>query len=239
VSLRSAADIAGAIARTVPARPDRDVAIAPPFPALPAVAAALAGSAIRLGAQDLFWEDEGAYTGEVSGSMLAEAGVTYVLVGHSERRILLGETDRMVALKATAAARAGLQAILCVGERLEDRRAGRHEKVASDMLRRSLEGVPAEASAHLSVGYEPVWAIGSGCAAATGDIAAMHDCLRTALRDHFGRDGGHRILYGGSVTEHNIDELMALPSVDGVLVGGASLQPEAFARIVTFAASSP
>lgn len=236
VSLRSAAAIATTIARTVPAPPDRDVAIAPPFPALGAVAAALAGTALRLGAQDLFWEDEGAFTGEVSGPMLREAGVTYVLVGHSERRMVLGETDGMVALKTTAAARAGLQAILCVGESMEDRRSGRHEQVACDMLRRSLEGVPPEASANLSVGYEPVWAIGSGCAASAEEIAAMHDCLRRALRDHFGEDGGHRILYGGSVTERNIDELMAQPAIDGVLVGGASLQPEAFARIVGFRA---
>jgi triosephosphate isomerase len=234
VSLRAAADVARAIAKEVPARPDCDVAIAPPFPALPAVAAALTGSAIRLGAQDVFWEDEGAYTGEVSGPMLREIGVTYVLVGHSERRLYLGETDRMVALKTTAAARAGLRPILCVGERAEDRRAGRHEKVACDMLRRSLEGVPPEASPDLAIGYEPVWAIGSGCAASTEDIASMHDCLRTALDEHFGPAGGNRILYGGSVTERNIDELMAQPSVDGVLVGGASLQPEAFARIVSF-----
>jgi triosephosphate isomerase len=234
VSLRTATDVARAIAAAVPRLSDRDVAIAPPFPALPAVAAVLAGSGVRLGAQDLFWEDDGAYTGEVSGPMLKEIGVTYVIVGHSERRIVLGETDRMVALKTTAAARSGLRPILCVGERQEDRLSGRHETVACDMLRRSLEGVPAEASQHLAVGYEPVWAIGSGCAASTSEIASMHACLRRALREHFGSEDGHRILYGGSVTERNIDELMSQPGVDGVLVGGASLQAEAFARIVDF-----
>jgi triosephosphate isomerase len=234
VSLRSATDIARGIAVAVPDRPDRDVAIAPPFPALPAVAAVLAGSGVRLGAQDLFWEDDGAFTGEVSGPMLREIGVTYVIVGHSERRIYLGETDRMVALKTTAAARAGLRPILCVGERQEDRLSGRHESVACDMLRRSLEGVPPEASQQLAVGYEPVWAIGSGHAAAASEIASMHECLRRTLREHFGPDDGHRVLYGGSVTEQNIDELMAQRGVDGVLVGGASLKPEAFARIVSF-----
>jgi triosephosphate isomerase len=234
VTLGAAAAIARGIARAVPAGLDRDVAIAPPFPALPAVAAALAGSAVRLGAQDLFWEDEGAYTGEVSGPMLAEIGVTYVLVGHSERRMYLGETDGMVARKATAAARAGLQPILCVGESVEDRQAGHHEIAACDMLRRSLEGVPPDVSGRLAVGYEPVWAIGSGCAASAEDIASMHECLRHALYDHFGPGGGQRILYGGSVTERNIDELMAQPSVDGVLVGGASLLPDSFSRIVSF-----
>ena len=233
--ISTAAETARAIARTLPALPDRDVVVAPPFPALLPVAEALRGSPVQLAAQDLFWKDDGPFTGEVSGPMLVEAGVRAVIVGHSERRQHLGETDAMVGLKTWAALRAGLVPIVCVGEREEDRDAARHERIVRDMLLRSLESLPKEAADTLVVGYEPLWAIGTGCAASATDAAEMHSCLRTALEMLFGpAASGIRIVYGGSVTEQNIDELMAQPEVDGVLVGGASLRPESFVRIAAF-----
>ena len=231
----SAAETARAIAKALPPLPDRDVAIAPSFPALLPVAEALRGSAVQLAAQDLFWKDEGPFTGEVSGPMLVEAGARAVIVGHSERRQHLGETDEMVGLKAWAALRAGLVPIVCVGERQDDRDAARHERIVADMLLRSLKSLPREATETLVVGYEPVWAIGTGCAATAADASEMHACLRAALESLLGPAASRiRIVYGGSVTEKNIDELMARPEVDGVLVGGASLRAESFVRIAAF-----
>jgi triosephosphate isomerase len=233
--LGSAAATARAIAQALPPLPDREVAVAPPFAALLPVAQALDGSPVLLAAQDLFWEDEGAYTGEISGPMLREAGARYVIVGHSERRQYLGETDLMISLKAQAALRAALRPIVCVGERQDDRAASRHERIVGEMLLRSLDGIPEEATADLVVGYEPIWAIGTGCAASADDASEMHAALRDRLRTLFGARAAHiRILYGGSVTEQNIDDLMSRPDVDGALVGGASLHPQSFARIAAF-----
>jgi triosephosphate isomerase len=214
---------------------DREVALAPAFPALPAVGAILKGSAIRLAAQNLFWEDEGPYTGEVSGVMLQDAGVAYVLVAHSERRRLLEETDRVAGLKTRAALRCGLSPILCVGEDEAERAAGRAESVVRAQVVRGLEAVePGEAS-RVQVAYEPVWAIGTGHAATTVQAAEMHTLIRQEIRSLFRNKATDvRILYGGSVTSHNIDELMRSPGVDGVLVGGASLKAGEFARIVDF-----
>lgn len=231
----AAASTARAIAQALPPLPDRDVVVAPSFPALLPVAEALRGSAVQLAAQDLFWKDDGPFTGEVSGPMLVEAGARAVIVGHSERRQHLGESDEMVGMKTWAALRAGLVPIVCVGERQDDRDGARHEQIVRDMLLRSLESLPKEASETLVVGYEPVWAIGTGCAATAADASEMHACLRTALESLFGPAASRiRIVYGGSVTEENIDELMAQPEVDGVLVGGASLRPESFVRIAAF-----
>ena len=231
----AAAEAARAIAKALPPLPDRDVAVAPSFPALLPVAEALRGSAVLLAAQDLFWKDDGPFTGEVSGPMLVEAGARLVLVGHSERRQHLGETDEMVGMKTWAALRAGLVPIVCVGERQDDRDGRRHERIVRDMLLRSLESLPKEAAETLVVGYEPVWAIGTGCAATADDASEMHACLRAALETLFGGASSRiRIVYGGSVTEENIEELMARPEVDGVLVGGASLRPESFVRIAAF-----
>jgi triosephosphate isomerase len=231
----SATSTARTVAQTLPPRPDREVAIAPSFAALLPVAQALDGSGILLAGQDLFWEDEGPYTGEVSGPMLREAGARYVLVGHSERRHYLGETDQMVSLKAQAALRASLRPIVCVGERQDERVAGRHERIVGEMLLHSLAGIPAEAAADLVVGYEPVWAIGTGCAATAADAAEMHASIRDRLRELFGSQAAQiRILYGGSVTEQNIDDLMSRHDIDGVLVGGASLRAPSFVRIASF-----
>jgi triosephosphate isomerase len=233
--ITSAAAVAREVAASLPRRGDREVAIAPSFPALVPVAQALEGSPVLLAGQDLFWEDEGPYTGEISGAMLREAGARYVLVGHSERRHYLGETDQMVSLKAQAALRASLRPIVCVGERQDERVAGRHEAIVGEMLLRSLAGCAVEAASDLVVGYEPVWAIGTGCAATGADAAEMHACIRDRLRTLFGaRAADIRILYGGSVTEQNIDDLMSCHDIDGALVGGASLRADSFVRIASF-----
>jgi triosephosphate isomerase (TIM) len=217
---------------------DREIAIAPPFTALAAVGALLRGGAILLAAQDLFWEDEGPYTGEISGVMLQDAGVTYVLVAHSERRQHLEETDRIAGLKTRAALRSGLRPILCVGEDEAQRAAGRAETVVRAQLALGLEGVaPGEAS-RVQVAYEPVWAIGTGRAATAAQTSEMHALIRGELRSLFkSAAAGVRILYGGSVTPDNVDDLMRSPGVDGVLVGGASLNTEQFARISAFRAA--
>jgi triosephosphate isomerase (TIM) len=233
--LASAAAVAREVAASLPARRDREVAIAPSFPALVPVAQAIEGTPIVLAGQDLFWEEDGPYTGEVSGSMLREAGARYVLVGHSERRHYLGETDQMVSLKAQAALRARLSPIVCVGERQDERLAGRHESIVGEMLLRSLAEIPVESAPDLVIGYEPVWAIGTGCAATGADAAEMHACIRDRLRQLFGTSAAKiRILYGGSVTEQNIDDLMGRHDIDGALVGGASLRAPSFLRIASF-----
>ncbi len=214
---------------------DREIAIAPPFTALAAVAPLLKGGALLLAAQDLFWEDEGPYTGEVSGVMLQEVGVSYVLVAHSERRHHLEETDRIAGLKVRAALRTGLKPILCVGEDEAERAAGRAHAVVRAQIARGLEGsVPAEAP-RLQIAYEPVWAIGTGRAATPAQAAEMHDVIRRELRGVL-KEGAPavRVLYGGSVTPDNVDELMRAPGIDGLLVGGASLHADQFARIASY-----
>ncbi len=214
---------------------DREVALAPPFTALAAVAALLKGSDIQLAAQDLFWEDEGPYTGEISGVMLQDAGVTYVLVGHSERRWHMEETDRVAGLKTRAALRSGLKPVLCVGEDEAERASGRAEKVVRAQVALGLQGTPPGEASRLQIAYEPVWAVGTGKAAGAAQAAEMHAVIRRELHAMFKNAAtGVRILYGGSVTSHNIDELIGAPGVDGVLVGGASLKAEEFARIAAF-----
>jgi triosephosphate isomerase len=226
---------AGDFARQVTATRDREIAVAPPFTSLAAVAEALRGTPVALAAQNLFWEDEGPYTGEVSGPMLAEIGVTYVLVGHSERRIWLGETDRMVNHKVAAALRSDLRPVLCVGEDEKARAAGRAGQVVRDQLALGLEGVARKDCGHLAIAYEPVWAIGTGRAATPEDAAEMHDLIRIEIETLFAESAGAvRILYGGSVTGRNIDALMARPEIDGVLVGSAALRPGEFVRIAAF-----
>jgi len=218
---------------------DREIAVAPAFTALAAVGALLKGSAIRLAAQDLFWEDEGPYTGEVSGVMLQDTGVAYVLVAHSERRRFLEETDRIAGLKTKAALRCGLKPILCVGEDESERAAGRAESVVRAQVMLGLERVEAQEAARIQVAYEPVWAIGTGRAATAAQAAEMHSLIRHELKNLFrNAAAGVRVLYGGSVTPDNIDELMRSPGVDGVLVGGASLRAVEFARIADFRATT-
>ena len=210
-----------------------DVALFPPFTALAEVAAALAGGDITLGAQNFHPEDAGAFTGEISLPMLLDVGVTRVLAGHSERRHVLGEDDAFVNRKVLAALRHDLLPILCVGEKLDEREAGRTEAVVEGQVRAGLAGVPAERATDLAVAYEPVWAIGTGLTASPTQAGEVHALIRRLLRDLFGGAGARvRILYGGSVKAENARNLLDTSDVNGLLVGGASLKADSFARIV-------
>jgi triosephosphate isomerase len=226
---------AAAFAPLVAGAADVDVVLAPPFTALAALGPALAGTRIALAAQNVHPEPKGAYTGEVSAAMLRELGCAYAIVGHSERRTLFGESSAFVAKKAAALLQEGIRPILCVGESLEEREAGRTEAVIDAQLRESLEGLPAARAAELVLAYEPIWAIGTGKTATPGLAQEVHGQIRERLRARFGAAGDAiRIQYGGSVKPENAGELMAQPDIDGALVGGASLEPVSFARIVRF-----
>jgi triosephosphate isomerase (TIM) len=214
-----------------------EVMVAPPFTALAAVKRALEGTAIALGAQNVYWEVQGAFTGEVCPEMLREVGCQYVIVGHSERRQLFGETDGTVSRKALAVLRAGMRPIICIGEVLAERDAGRTLEVVSHQLHGSLAGIGIDEMAQVTLAYEPVWAIGTGRNATPAQAQEVHAHLRESLVGLFGRPVGSvvRILYGGSVKADNAIELQGQPDVDGALVGGASLNAEQFAAIVAAA----
>lgn len=222
-----------AFRREAPDRGTERVVVFPPFPLLEAAVRA-AGDRVEIGAQNCHWEASGAFTGEVSVPMLAAAGARFVLVGHSERRQLFGETDEDCAQKARAVLAGGLAPILCVGETLEEREAGRQRTVVIRQLTRALDDLPDGASGRLHIAYEPVWAIGTGRTASPEDAQEMHAAIRESLTTVLGaRTAGMvPILYGGSVKPGNAAELLARPDIDGALVGGASLSPEGFASIV-------
>jgi triosephosphate isomerase len=211
-----------------------EIVLAPPFTAVHAVAEALRASNVAVGAQNVYWEREGAFTGEVSASMLAEAGAEYVIVGHSERRILFGETSGIVNRKLMASIAAGLTPIVCIGETLQQREAGDTLTVLDRQVKESLDGVTGEQLATLALAYEPVWAIGTGRNATPNEAAEAHGHIRQRLRQWFGVDAADQchILYGGSVKPDNVTSLVTLPDVDGALVGGASLDVRGFAEIV-------
>ena len=211
-----------------------EMAVAPPYTSLAAVGPVLRGSIVRLAAQDLHWEDRGAFTGAVSHSMLEALGCLHVIVGHSERRSYFGETDHLVNRKIHAALRGGLRPVLCVGEEEDEREAGRVREVLLRQVDRGLEDVSPGSADRLSVAYEPVWAIGTGRAATLADVAEAHQILRHQLEQVFGEKpaAAVRILYGGSVTPGNARGFASQPEVDGVLVGGASLSASDFAAIV-------
>ena len=208
-----------------------DVMICPPAILVRRIKSILKGSKIRLGGQDCHWDASGAHTGDISAEMLKEAGCTAVIVGHSERRGNHGETDAMVARKAKAAIRAGLAAIICIGETLEERKGGKTLEVVSRQLKGSIpEGATA---ANTVIAYEPVWAIGTGLTASVAEVAEAHGHIRADLAKLLGEDGaGVRILYGGSVKPSNAAELMAAANVNGALVGGASLKAADFLGII-------
>lgn len=207
-----------------------DLLLCPPATLIAGLGTALAGSGIALGGQDCHGEDKGAFTGDIAAAMLADLGCSHVIVGHSERRRDHGETDAQIAAKAAAAHRAGLVAIVCVGESGEDRTAGRAGAVVQRQLERSLP--TGATSVNTVVAYEPVWAVGSGKAATVADIRNMHGGLRAHLLAAHGDDGrAFRLLYGGSVSIANANTILALDDVGGALVGGASLDPDAFWRI--------
>jgi triosephosphate isomerase (TIM) len=209
------------------------VAVAPPFTAVHAVAQALRGGAVEVCGQDVFWEVQGAFTGEVSAPMLAEAGCKHGIVGHSERRQLFGETDENVRKKTAALLAAGLSPIVCVGETLAEREANRTLEVVDRQVRQGLAGFGAEQLARITVAYEPVWAIGTGKTATTAQAQEVHAAIRGILRQLGGPVAdGMRIQYGGSVKPDNARELMSQPDVDGALVGGASLKAPDFLAIV-------
>jgi len=211
-----------------------DAGVCPPFVYLDAVARELAGSAIALGAQDVYFESKGAFTGEVSAEMLLDVGCAYAIIGHSERRHVMGETDELINRKALAALKAGLKVILCVGELLAERDAGRTESVVERQLVQGLRQVAAESLAALVIAYEPVWAIGTGRNATAQQAGEVHAFIRGKIKELYGSAAAQalRIQYGGSVKPENTYELMSVPDVDGALVGGASLKVEIFAEIV-------
>ena len=212
---------------------DRDLLIAPATVVIPAVSQALAGSSIALGAQNLHWEESGAFTGEVSAPMLKGFGVTYVIIGHSERRHVFFETDQFVNKKMASALKHRLVPIMCVGETLQEREASKTVEVVMRQLENGLSGIPAEAAATVVIAYEPVWAIGTGKTATPEQAQLVHGSIREFLDDLWGKSAAAdtRILYGGSVTPDNIDSLLAKPDIDGALVGGASLKADSCARI--------
>ncbi len=212
-----------------------DIVVAPTFPALHAVAGALEGSPIGVAAQNLHWEREGAFTGEVSAAMVREAGAAWAIIGHSERRTLFGETDDTVNRKVRAALTATLVPIVCIGETLQEREAERTLDVLDRQIKAGLDGVTGTELAGMVLAYEPVWAIGTGRTATPAQAQQAHEHIRGRLTQWFGQDASSRcrILYGGSVKPDNIAALMANPDVDGALVGGASLDADGFTKIVT------
>jgi triosephosphate isomerase len=212
-----------------------DIVVAPPFTAIAPAAEAAKGSNVAIGAQDLFWEKEGAFTGEIAPGMLVEAGCRYVIIGHSERRQFFGETEQTVAKKSKAALAAGLIPIVCVGELLEHREAGRTEEICESQFTSGPGALTAEEFSRILVAYEPVWAIGTGKTATPEIAAAAHRFLRKCAEEKFNAAQAQalRILYGGSVKPDNIQGLMAQDELDGALVGGASLDAKSFASIVS------
>jgi triosephosphate isomerase len=214
----------------------REIVIAPPFVSLVSVAEVLKGSSITLAAQNVFWEEEGAYTGEVSPAILRSAGCAYTIIGHSERRQYFGETDETVNKKIKKTMDKVLKVIACIGESLEERESGKTFSVLKTQVSEGLKGLSPSQMENIVIAYEPVWAIGTGKTATTAQAKEAHQFIRNRVEEQYGKEVAKqtRILYGGSVKPENIDELMAEDDIDGVLVGGASLKVESFARIVKF-----
>jgi triosephosphate isomerase len=215
---------------------DREVALAVPATALYQAAVAAKGTKLIIGAQNMYWEKEGAFTGEISSEMILKAGASLVLLGHSERRQYFGETDETVSKKLTAAIAAGLKPVVCVGENLQDREGGITFKVLAKQLTGSLAGLKTEQFVNLILAYEPVWAIGTGKTATTAQAQETQAFIREHLTKQVGAQAADevRILYGGSVKPENAADLMSQNDIDGLLVGGASLKSDSFAGIVNF-----
>jgi len=213
-----------------------EVVVCPPFVCLPAAKEALSGSNIKLGAQNMHWEEQGAFTGEVAPGMLKELDVEYVIIGHSERRQYFGETDEMVNKKVLSAVAHNLIPIICVGETLEQREQGITEEVVDKQTRAALEGLNADVAHRVVIAYEPIWAIGTGKTASSNDANEVIGYIRKVVGEVLGSQAAQqmRILYGGSVKPENAAELMGMPEIDGALVGGASLKAQDFAKIVKY-----
>ena len=217
--------------------PETDVLVCPPTIYLDSVATAISGSDVALGGQDVYFESSGAFTGETSPAMLLDLGCSFVILGHSERRNVIGETDELINKKIVAALKAGLTPILCVGELLEQRESGKTQEVVETQLSGSLAGLSAEDIQKTVIAYEPVWAIGTGKTASPQQAQEVHADLRKLLSQRYNPETAEivRILYGGSVKPDNAAELLAQPDIDGALVGGASLNSESFQAIISAA----
>lgn len=231
-----AVDTAARLAELTMDAKDVDVMIAPPFTALSAVAGAVKGSRVALGGQDLFWETEGAFTGQISAPMLLSAGCRYAIIGHSERRQYFGETDDTVNKKIAAAVTAGLVPVFCIGETESQRESKETFSVLDKQVEIGLKGFFPENLENLVIAYEPVWAIGTGKTATRDQAQEVHAFVRNLIDKRFGKPLAEaiRILYGGSVKPENISELMNMPDIDGALVGGASLKADVFSKIVNY-----
>ena len=231
-----AVETAGRLVELVADTSGVDIMIAPVFTALDPVAKVVNGSRVDLGAQNLYWEKEGAFTGEISAAMLVSAGCRYVIIGHSERRQYFGETDETVGKKVSAAIAADLIPVFCIGETESERESGKTFSVLDKQVKDGLKEQVVDDLGSLVIAYEPVWAIGTGKTATSDQAQEAHRYIRSLVENHFGTAlaDGVRILYGGSVKPANVAELMAMPDIDGALVGGASLDAESFSRIVKF-----
>ncbi|MBW1997119.1 MAG: triose-phosphate isomerase [Deltaproteobacteria bacterium] len=238
LGLEETARLIRAIAEGIAGMEDVDVLVAPPFTSLYLAKKEIGDSGILLGAQNMHWEKGGAYTGEISASMLLDVGCTHVILGHSERRIHFNETSEMVDLKAGAAVEAGLSPIVCLGETLEEREGGKTFDIVTDQLEKSLNSFRVQKTLPLSVtiAYEPVWAIGTGRTATPPQAQEVHQYIRQWIEENFDKHISTklRILYGGSVKPENAKDLMEMPDIDGALVGGASLKAELFLPIIRY-----
>jgi triosephosphate isomerase len=233
-TLNEAVELAKGVVAKVGAVSDVDVAVCPPYTSLAAVKEILAGSNVKLGAQDVHWEEKGAYTGKVSCAMLKSVGVEYVIIGHSEQRSYFHETDETVNKKVQAALGAGLLPIVCVGETIEERKSGKMQQVVETQIRGAFAGIARERALICTIAYEPVWAIGTGETATPEQANEAHAFIRKILADIYNQETADalRIQYGGSMKPANAKELLAQSDVDGGLIGGAALKADDFAGIV-------
>ena len=229
--------LAEQVAAATPKAADREVLLAPPFTALGAVSEAVKGTDIIVAGQNVCWEEQGAFTGEISPAMLKDMGATAAIVGHSERRQIFMESDEMINQRLLGGLNQGLTMLLCIGETLEERESGQTLAVLERQIRAGLAEVSSALMNQVVIAYEPVWAIGTGRTASTEQAQEAHAFIRKLATDLYEKDiaDGLRILYGGSVKPANIDELMAQPDIDGALVGGAALDADSFGRIINFA----
>lgn len=238
LDLDEAVSLVNAIADSISDLPEVDVLVAPPFTAISVVKQAIGNSKILLGAQNMHWEMSGAFTGEISGRMLQEIGCTHIILGHSERRMLFGETSEVIDLKVKLAVALGLVPILCIGETLEQREAGQTFEVIEDQLVASLKNfrVDKDLPPSTVLAYEPVWAIGTGLTATPEQAQEVHHFIRKWIENNFDSKLAQqvRILYGGSVKPDNVKELMSEADIDGALVGGASLKSDSFVQLIRF-----
>jgi triosephosphate isomerase (TIM) len=233
-TIAESVELGKAVAAGVSAETNADVAVVPQFLAVPAVAKALAGTSVKVGAQDVFYEKSGAFTGEIAPNMLKDAGCSFALVGHSERRHVIGESDAIIRKKLDALLDAELDVVLCIGELLDERNAGKTEERLDIQVRAGLTGLSKAQIAKVTLAYEPVWAIGTGVTATTAQAQEAHAFVRKLVAELFDKEvaDAMRIQYGGSVKPDNAADLLAQPDVDGALVGGAALTADSFLGII-------